>query len=99
MNFEEVKYRGEWRWNTYSSDQNQYLDGLFIKTYKIANPRNRGGGAKKRRGSKWKGLGKRELAREYNISLLHSLHTWQGFRKGAKANYIRNAVENTINKN
>lgn len=97
MSDETINYRGEWMWVNHPPNPNEYLDGLFIKTYKIENPRNRGGGAKKRRGSKWKGLGKRELAREFNISLLHSLHTWQGCCKGAKSRYIRKAVASTIN--
>lgn len=38
----------------------EFFVGAYSMTFNIAKPKNRGGGAKKRRGSAWKGLGKRE---------------------------------------
>lgn len=95
--FSDIKYRGEWCWANHSPETYDSLDGFFIRSYKIANPPNQGDGAKKRRGRKRKGLGKRELHRNFNNSLLHSCVTWSHCIKGAKAEYIRKAVSKTIN--
>lgn len=66
----EDPHKGAWtwvnpKWDNGSEVQLRYFEARF-KMGKIRGPRTQGGGAKKRRGRKWLGLGKRELCVESN---------------------------------